>query len=283
MKYLKTQNLSKFNVQDNTFIVEQPTGQATLTSKSSLKLPIGEKIFRPFVPFEGMVRFTIDDTTAHEISDVPVHYPNRAVGLEVYYEGVWYPIRLQTPARILKENYGVGNYDAVTQPFEELSQYFPAATVDGNHPPMNYVPGLAHGFDPRDYVDNMIVLIENVFQVSGTNFELVETDGEIIGFEILTAGSSDHTSMTVSVSTSDSTGTGGVFTANLESGSLDSITVVDGGSGYNDSNLITVTVSGDGSVNPTVKARVIQPGWHIKFLSAVPDTKPVTVYFGYDQ
>ena len=282
MKYLKTQNLSKYNINDDRFIIEHPTGKATLNSKDSLKIPTGEKEFRPYVPFEGMIRYTTDDTSQHELSDVPLHYPNKAIGFEVYHEGTWYPLRVQMPTRILKQNFGVGNWDVVTQPVEELSQYFPTYDANRNHNGMTYVPGLAHGLNPQDYIDNMIVVVENVIQISSTNFELVQTDGEIVGFAITSAGSSDHTSMTVSVSGGGGSGSG-TFTANLNAGALDSITVVDGGSGYTDASAVTVTITGDGSVNPTAEAYVIKSGWHLKFLSAVPDTKPVTVFFGYDQ
>jgi len=285
MKYLKTQNLSKFNIQDDTFKVQHPSGQVTINSKDSILLPKGELYDRTYYPFEGMVRYTTNDTSQHEIADIAQHYPNVAIGLEIYHEGRWLPIRSAEPARIVKQNLGVGNYDVVTQPVEELSQYFPTYDANRNHTGMTYVPGLAHGKDPQDYIDNMIVVVENVIQISGTNYELYQSPGEIVGFAITSAGSSDHTTMTISVSTSDSTGAGGSFTANLDGspGALDSVTVADGGTGFNDASLITVTATGDGATNPTLEAYVLQPGWHLKLLSAVPDTKPVHVFFGYDQ
>lgn len=285
MKYLKSQNLSKFNVQDNTFKIDHPTGKVTVNSSDSMLLPKGDKVLRPYVPYEGMIRYTTDDTSQHEFAETGLHYPNKAIGLEVYHEGAWYPLRTQSPTKIIKQNLGVGNYDVISQPVEELSQYFPTYDANRNHTGLTYVPGLNYGLDPQDFIDNMIVVVENVIQISGTNYELYESQGEIIGFAITSAGSSDHTTMTINVSTSDSTGGAGTFTANLDGnpGALDSVTVVSGGTGYNDASLITATATGDGSVNPTIEAYVLQPGWHLKLLSAVPDTKPVTIFLGYDQ
>jgi len=283
MKYLKTQNLSKFSAQDNTFKVEHPTGQVTVNSKDSMLLPKGEIATRTYFPFEGMIRYTTDNTNQHENPELSQHYPNDAVGLEVYHEGTWYPLKTTRPTKIIKQNLGVGNYDVVSQPVEELSQYFPTYDANRNYTGLTYVPGLSHGLDPQDYIDNMIVVVENVIQISGTNYELYQSQGEIVGFTITSAGSSDHTTMSIGVSTSDSTGSGGTFTANLDGspGTLDSVTVVDGGVGFNDASLITVTATGDGTSNPTLEAYVLQPGWHLKLLSAVPDTKPVTIYLGY--
>ena len=285
MKYLKTQNLSNNNIQDDTLKVDHPFGQVTINSRDSLLLPKGEKAFRTYYPFEGMVRYTTDDTSQHEVSDIGQHYPNRAIGLEIYHEGRWIPVRSSEPARIIKQNLGVGNYDVVTQPVEELSQYFPTYDATRNHTGLTYVPGLAHGKDRQDYIDNMIVVVENVIQISGTNYALYQSQGEVVGFKITSAGSNDHTTMSISISTSDSTGAGGTFTANLDGnpGSLDSVTVVNKGIGYNDASLITATATGDGATDPTIEAYVLQPGWHLKLLSAVPDTKPVYAFFGYDQ
>jgi hypothetical protein len=53
------------------------------------------------------------------------------------------------------------------------------------------------------------------------------------------------------------------------------------GSGYTGLEAYTVSVAGETGGSYTVK--IAKPGWHIKFLSAVHNTKPVIVYYGYDQ
>lgn len=278
MKFLKTKNISKHNVSDKTFIVQHPTGRATINSKNSLRLPIGSINFRPEQEADGMVRFTTNDTGDHEINDTAVYWPNRAVGLEVYYEGKWYPIRIQGPARVRKEDLGSGNWDAITQPNEDISKWFP---ISGN--PLPYVPGLDQGLDPLDYVDNMIVIVENVFQISGTNFTLEESDGIVVGVEVISGGTGLTPSTPVAVTfTTPSGGVAATGTATVDgSGIVEYISIDTPGSGYDGSQAYTVTVPGATGGNYSVK--IAKPGWHIKFLSAVPNTKPVTVYYGYDQ
>jgi hypothetical protein len=281
MKFLKTKNISKHSVSDRTFIVQHPTGRATINSKNSLRLPIGSIAFRPEQEADGMVRFTTNDTADHEINDTAVYWPTRAVGLEVYYEGKWYPIRLQGPSQIQKKNLGAGVWDNGPEAGNytaQISRYFP---ISGE--PLDLVPGLDQGLDPQDYVDNMIVIVENVFQVSGTNFELVESDGIVVGVEILAGGTGLTPSSTaVATFTTPSGGVAATGTATIDNtGVVEFISIDTPGSGYTGLESYAVSVAGESGGSYTVK--IAKPGWHIKFLSAVPTTKPVIVYYGYDQ
>jgi hypothetical protein len=278
MKFLKTKNISKHSVSDRTFIVQHPTGRATINSNNSLRLPIGPIAFRPEQETDGMVRFTTNDTSDHEINDTQVYWPTRAVGLEVYFEGKWYPIRLQGPSQIQKKNLGSGTWDMITQPNEDISKYFP---ISGE--PLELVPGLDQGLDPQDYVDNMIVIVENVFQISGTNFELVESAGIVVGVEVVAGGTGLTPSSTaVATFTTPSGGVAATGTATIDNtGTVEYISIDTSGSGYTGLEAYTVSVAGETGGTYTVK--IAKPGWHIKFLSAVPNTKPVIVYYGYDQ
>ena len=281
MKYLKTQNLSKYSPNDKTLIVQYPTNQVNIESKSSIKLPTGDQIFRPYYPAEGMIRYNVDPNSGHEISDTAVYWdPTRPVGFEMYYEGQWYPIRTQGPARVRKENLGVGTWDLISQPNEDISKWFP---ISGN--PLPYVPGLEQGLDPADYVDNMIVIVENVFQVSGTNFTLEESDGIVVGVEVLTGGTGltpNSTTIPVVFSAPNVAGTTTTGLGTTDgAGVITEINITNPGSGYTGATTPTVTVTG--ATGGSYSVKIAKPGWHIKFLSAVPDTKPVIVYFGYDQ
>jgi len=267
MKYLKTKNISKHSISDRSFIVEQPSGKITTNSRDSIKIPTGDITLRSSAPEQGMIRFTTSDTAEHQDVNIDTFFGNRPIGIEVYFDGSWRPMRLQGPATITKFNAGAGSWDAIFQPNESLSVYFP----EGGEP-LPIVPLSA---------DNIIVLVENVFQISGTNFELVETDGEVVAFEITDPGSG-YTTMSITISTTETVDTTATATAVLDGGSLDSVTITESGSGYTDADEITVDITGDGT-GATAVAKIIKPGWHIKFLSAVPDTKPVTVYFGFDQ
>ena len=280
MKFLKTQNLSKFSITDSKFIVKHPTGRAIFSSQDSVSLPKGDIAARPFTGSEetGMLRFTAETTANHEFSDTGTYWPSRQIGLEAFFEGQWYPVRLQGPAKVIKSDLGVGNYDAITQPNQDISKYFP---ISGD--PLTYVPGLAQGLNPLDYVDNMMVLVENVVQISGTNFDLIESDGIVVGVQVVSGGTGLTPSTPVAVTFT--TPTGGVAatgTATVDGGGVvTAISVTAGGEGYDGSESYTVTVPGATGGSYVVK--IAKPGWHIKFLSAVPNTKPVTVYTGYDQ
>jgi hypothetical protein len=281
MKFLKTQNISKYSAQDETFIVHRPSGRAVIKSTDSLKLPIGAKLQRPIRPTESMIRYTTDDTSTHEMTDVANHYPTQAIGLEIYHEGQWFPLRLKEPAKIQKKFLGNGNWDAILQPNEDISKWFP---ISGE--PLDIVVGLEQGFDPQDYIDSMLVLVENVFQISGTNFTLEESDGIVVGVEVVTGGTGltpNSTTIPVTFSSPDVTGTTATGLGTTDgTGTLTEITITDPGAGYTGATTPTVTVTGEtGPSSYTVK--LAKPGWHIKFLSAVPDTKPVHVYYGFEQ
>lgn len=150
---------------------------------------------------------------------------------------------------------------------------------------MPYVPGLEQGLDPADYVDNMIVIVENVFQVSGTNFTLEESDGIVVGVEVLTGGTGltpNSTTIPVVFSAPNVAGTTTTGLGTTDgAGVITEINITNPGSGYTGATTPTVTVTG--ATGGSYSVKIAKPGWHIKFLSAVPDTKPVIVYFGYDQ
>jgi hypothetical protein len=131
----------------------------------------------------------------------------------------------------------------------------------------------------------MIVIVENVFQVSGTNFTLEESDGIVVGVEVLTGGTGltpNSTTIPVVFSAPDVTGTTATGLGTTDgAGIITEINITNPGSGYTGAATPTVTVTG--ATGGSYSVKIAKPGWHIKFLSAVPDTKPVIVYFGYDQ
>jgi hypothetical protein len=269
MKYLKTKNISKHSISDRSFIVEQPNGKITTNSRNSIKIPTGEINRRPETPDQGMIRFTTNDTADHEDSNIDEFFGNRPVGLEAYFDGEWRPVRLQGPATINQYNAGQGNWDAGLQPNEDLSRFFP---ISGEPLPVIPLSG-----------NNVIVLVENVMQISGTNFDLIESQGEVFAVQVTTGGTGLTPNSTTIPVTFSAPGTGttaqGLGVADA-TGELTEITITNPGSGY--TSAPTVTVTGEtGPSSYTVK--ITKPGWHLEFLSAVPDEKTVTVYFGFDQ
>ena len=329
MKYLKTKNISKFSIADRSFIVEQPSGKITTNSQDSIKIPTGAKERRPIVPDQGMIRFTTDDTANHEDVNTPTYFPTRPIGVEAYFDGEWRPIRLQGPAEITKTLLGTGNWDAIFQPNEDLSRFFPSSGE-----PLAIIPNSG---------DSVIVLVENVFQIHGTgnNFRLIESSGEVRAVEITNSGSNYETPSNVTVTFADpftgsewssggsvttgdyiffvnssnknwyyvtdsgtlgtsgpthTSGSSANGTATLTyagttargivtviSNAITEVTVTALGSGYTSAPLVTFDDSGSEGFNASGTAIITKPGWHIEFFSAVPDTKKVYIYYGFDQ
>jgi len=181
MKFLKTKNISKFSASDNAYI-QYPSGRIFIDSTNSMRLPKGATADRPQTSLaqSGMVRYnTTSDPTANPSTT--------SLGLEVYHDGAWRTVRFKGASTITKQTLSpVGNA---------------VETVFG---PLTYVPATA---------DNIIVLVENVPQISTTNFTLEQS----------------------------------------VSGSL------------------------------TGPSAPYADGWYLKFTSAVPVGKYVTVYYGFDQ
>lgn len=329
MKYLKTKNISKFSIADRSFIVEQPSGKITTNSQNSIKIPTGAIERRPVVPDQGMIRFTTDDTSNHEDVNTATYFPTRPIGLEAYFDGEWRPIRLQGPAEITKTLLGTGNWDAIFQPNEDLSRFFPSSGE-----PLATIPNSG---------DSVIVLVENVFQIhgAGNNFQLIESSGEVQAVEITNEGSNYNTPGNVTVVFEDPfpggawTNGGTVVTTDyiyfvngsdknwyyvtsggtlgstgpthtsgsaangstsltyagttakgivtIVAGEITEVTITDTGAGYVSVPNVTFNDSGAEGAGAAGTAIITKPGWHIEFFSAVPDTKKVYIYYGFDQ
>tara|TARA_B110000503_G_scaffold83970_1_gene127992 strand:+ start:1540 stop:2055 length:516 start_codon:yes stop_codon:yes gene_type:complete len=115
--------------------------QIILDSTNVMLVPKGTTAQRPSSLVDGHMRY---NTTLNE--------------LEVRSEGAWRSIRYKEPNRdpgIVQQNVGVG--DAIEVIFGPL---------DSQDPNTEYTAPL--------FAQNILVLIENVFQISGTNYSLVQ-------------------------------------------------------------------------------------------------------------
>jgi hypothetical protein len=141
MKFLKTQNTSKFLLKDNQF-KSNPYGRYTMDGTGGVRLPKGTTAQRPQLSgvempngANGMLRYNTTNNT-----------------LECFIAGYWEVVGAASSTAITRETYGPGDY------IEEYFGPLPAAfegeflsSVGGN-------------------LDNIIVLVENVWQIAGTNF-----------------------------------------------------------------------------------------------------------------
>ena len=149
MKFLKTKNISKFSINDRTLIAypdaNGPASRVVLNAKGGLMLPKGNTSQRP--QLTGVRQPTdANGTIRYNTSINPS--TGRVYGIEAYVDGAWEIVRAPGGATIVKQTLGPGNN-------VDVDFYFSA----------DYPPVVS--------ADNLIVLVENVMQISVTNFTLL--------------------------------------------------------------------------------------------------------------
>ena len=121
--------------------------QVIMDSKTGMLVPKGPTRDRPFYPENGFVRYNTNTDQ-----------------LEAYQNGAWRELRFKEPNQdpgITQQN--LGNGDASETVFG------PLASGDADYP----VPAAAQ---------NILVFVENVFQISGTNYSLEQSvSGSLTG------------------------------------------------------------------------------------------------------
>jgi hypothetical protein len=138
MRYIKRQSTNRRGPVGKG-IHYDTTDQIIMQSNNSVRVPIGETTDRPFYPTEGHLRY---NTTADE--------------LEAFQDGAWRKLRFKEPNRnpgIVQQTFGPG--DAIETVFGILN------SGDADYP----IPATER---------NILVFVENVYQIPGTNYSLVQ-------------------------------------------------------------------------------------------------------------
>jgi hypothetical protein len=138
MKFLKQKNISKYSLTDQTLFTNH-YGRAVMGLSGGLRLPQGTTVQRPQT---SGVRYP---GSASEFADGTIRYNLDTNSLEALIAGVWEVVRAPGATTITKQTLGPGN------------------NVDVNFGPLTLTPSSA---------DNIIVLVENVMQISTTNYTL---------------------------------------------------------------------------------------------------------------
>ena len=144
MKFLKAQTTNIRGIQHGKGIYFDADEGVRMESTNSLNLPRGNNAQRPNTAQIGQIRYNTQENY-----------------VEFYQAGVWKPIRLQEPTTITQQSLGndEGN-ETVFGPLNSGNTAFP-------------VPSAAQ---------NVIVLVENVFQLSTTNYTLEQSvSGNLTG------------------------------------------------------------------------------------------------------
>lgn len=142
MRLLKAQNTNLRNIYGKG-VKYDVDGQVIMDSTNAMLVPKGTTGQQPTAFVNGHVRY---NTTTDEF--------------EFYSDNEWRKVRYKEPTSIYQQSLGVGDDD------EKV--FGPLDTQDPDHP----IPASA---------ENMLVFVENVFQISGTNYTMVQnptiTDG----------------------------------------------------------------------------------------------------------
>ena len=157
MKYLKTKNISKFSISDRTFIVS-PYGRITTNSTNSLQIPVGTDAQKPQTSLlnQGMLRIT----------DPNLGAAGEGFGqFEVYQAGAWRPVKFKVPSQV---SYSTPVY---ANDIETLFYIDP-------QPPLTIEDGVAWTGA------QLMVYVENIFQLYNQNFVVVENPCNVQGSDI---------------------------------------------------------------------------------------------------
>jgi hypothetical protein len=152
MRYLVQQTLNRRAPYDQRFYVDM-TSSVVMNTSNNVLVPKGSTSQRPVAPTEGMIRY---NTTTHE--------------LEAYQgsSAAWRAIRFKEATQITQQSLGAG--DNTTVYFGPLSSAYNASSA-----------GSISAYSSPSSSDissyggqNIIVLVENVMQISGTNYTVVQ-------------------------------------------------------------------------------------------------------------
>jgi hypothetical protein len=154
MKFLKSKNVSKWSTSDRTMIVypdgNGPGNRVVFNAKGGMMLPKGSTAERP--QLTG-VRQPID-------ANGTIRYNTTTSSIEAYVGGAWEVVRAPGASAIAKQTLGPG--DDTETVFGPLNTSFLAA------------------YSASD--DNILVLVENVFQISVTNYTVEQSvSGNLTG------------------------------------------------------------------------------------------------------
>jgi hypothetical protein len=147
MRFLKRQTINRRQLKDTTVYSDVSAANVYINPRNSgsMVLPSGTDAQIPSSPVNGMMRYNVDHNE-----------------VQVYQSGTWRSLRFKEPALITQQNLGAGNGEEV---------YFgPISPSPGAY--ASTASGMT--WNVVQMAKNMLVVVENVFQLSGTNYTVVQ-------------------------------------------------------------------------------------------------------------
>ena len=270
MRLIKAQNTNLRNITGKG-VKYDINDQVIVDSTNVMLVAKGTTAQRPSTPVNGHIRYNTDDEQ-----------------FEAYQNGAWRELRFKEPNQdpgIVQQNLGSGDaIETIFGPLDSGDTDFPVPTA----------------------AQNILVFVENVFQISGTNYTLVQNPGgsliiaSIDSIDGVTGYPTVTTTTSHGLETGDLIGVSGVESDpddNLEllnvgddstSPSSVQVTKVDA-----DSIEIHIDVTGGTPANYIANSGKIYtagsvtgpylPGWYLQFTSAPDLDKPITVLHNFDK
>jgi hypothetical protein len=150
MRYLRKQVLNRRAPFDQRLSVDI-NNAVVMNTPNNVTLPVGTTAQRPVSPVNGMMRYNTDIIVGGE--------------LELYQASTWRSLRFKEATGIVQQTVGTG--DSVEVYFGPLSPAPPAIVQSGS----------TWGGQ------NIIVVVENVIQISTTNYTIVQNpSGKPVGY-----------------------------------------------------------------------------------------------------
>jgi hypothetical protein len=245
MRFLKTLTLNRRAIYDPRVAVDT-NNTFTVATTTDMVLPKSSSSLSS-VQTEGMLRY---NTSTHEV--------------EVYSGNpqTWRSLRYKEAGKIVLQN--LGNIDGYSYFYGPLNASYDPTNIANNN----------DNFDGQ----NILVLIENVFQIFNTNYVITQNPST----GIATSAQANAGSTTISFATTAAIPTGSVITGSpyLQSNTVATVT-----SGTTVS--LDKTISGGNIPNGTVLTFTAPTGYYLNFTSD-PNYigmtgKPITVLHGFDK
>ena len=148
MKFLKNKNISKFGLTDQTLFSNQ-FGRTVMNGAGGLMLPKGTTSQRP-QPTNTANGGASGAVRVPNGNNGYIRYNTTTHAIEAYINGVWETVRASGTNAITKQTIGPGNFGETK--FGPLNSSF------------------VYSFTANP--DNIIVIVGNVFQISGTNYTI---------------------------------------------------------------------------------------------------------------
>lgn len=265
MRLIKAQTTNLRNIKGSG-VKHDINGNTIVDTSKSMLVAKGTTAERPSTPINGHLRYNTDVDE-----------------FEFYQNSAWRKVRYKEPNSVGITQQNLGSGDAVETIFGPLDSGDPDYPVPASE-------------------QSILVFVENVFQISGTNYTLVQNPGSAIN-PISSIVSVGLTTIIETTNNHGFTDTDQVYITGVESTIDDILETLntDDSSSPGSHNIISIisptqielgvdTTGGNtsqlvnlGSVYKAGTTTVYFPGWYIQFSSAPDIDKPITVLHNFDK